>query len=204
MASSGTIQLVAASVHITPGRRFVIAIAGPPAAGKSTLADLVATELAPRAFVLGMDAYHFDDRVLEERGHRDRKGSPHTFDVAAYALMLRELRERPDLEISVPVFDREIELSRNCAAVCTADHDVIVTEGNYLLLDTEPWSELASLFDLTVFTNPPLDVLEERIRRRWVDLGLSPQQVDDRWHLNDGTNAELVLSSSRPADLTIS
>lgn len=197
-------RLVAASVRSTPGRRFVIAIAGPPAAGKSTLAEHVAAQLAPRAFVLGLDAYHFDDRILVERGHRDRKGSPHTFDVAAYALMLRTLRERPELEISVPVFDREIELSVNCAAICTPDHGVIVTEGNYLLLGTEPWSELAPLFDLTVFTKPPLAVLEGRIRQRWVELGLSTPQVDDKWQLNDRPNAELVLSSSRPADLTIS
>ena len=121
-------------------RRYVVAIAGPPAAGKSTLASELVDLLSGRAALLGMDAFHFDDHILSQRGLLSRKGSPRTFDVVSYARALRALRMEPDIEVAVPVFDRELELSRNCAALVDARHEIVVTEGNYLLLDEDPWS----------------------------------------------------------------
>jgi len=130
-------------IEVADGGRFVVALAGPPAAGKSTLATALADALAPRAAILGLDAFHFDDSVLTTRGHRERKGAPHTFDVASYAHLLRGLRTTRT-ELAVPVFDRSLELSRNCAEVVTSAHDVVITEGNYLLVDWTAGSLTAS------------------------------------------------------------
>ena len=183
--------------------RFVVAIAGPPAGGKSTLADRLDEHLGERSARLGLDAFQFDNSVLVERGHRPRKGAPFTFDVAAYGLFLEALRQDPTLELSIPVFDRSMELARSCASVVTANHDVIVTEGTYLLIDAEPWSRLRELLDLTIWVDAPEAELEARILRRWDEHGLTPHEARERWAQNDGPNAEYVIEHSHPADLGV-
>lgn len=183
------------------GKRLVVAIAGPPAAGKSTLSAQLRAALAPRVAVLGLDAFHFDNAILESRNHRDRKGAPHTFDVAAYRHSLRFLRDHPSVEVSVPVFDRALELTRNCAEVVDAGHSIIITEGNYLLLDQAPWNDLEDLFDLTIWVTAPTDEIERRILQRWADHGLDPEAAQHRAETNDLPNARLVIANSRPATL---
>ncbi|MFT7475157.1 MAG: pantothenate kinase [Verrucomicrobiales bacterium] len=185
------------------GRRFIIAIAGPPAAGKSTLARALVERLDGRAGLLGMDGFHFDNGILDARGHRARKGAPHTFDVASYAMTLLSLREQPNTEMSVPVYDRGLSLSRNCASAVTTRHDIIVTEGNYLLLDSSPWRELSALFDLTVQIDTPLDVVEERIRARWRAAELSEEEIRRRTEENDLPNARTVIENSSPSQLVV-
>ena len=182
--------------------RFVIAIAGPPAAGKSTLARQLIERLDGRAGLLAMDAYHFDDAVLNERGHRDRKGAPHTFDVASYALMLEALR-RGGTTYAVPEFDRDLELSRNCASVVDANQSVLITEGNYLLLNSEPWAGLEPLFDLTVWVEVDRATVEQRIRSRWSEAGIPVAEAERRLHDNDLANYRTVCEGSRSANLTV-
>lgn len=184
-------------------QRFIIAISGPPAAGKSTLAQALRAELGEVAAVLQMDAFHFDNPVLIERGHRPRKGAPHTFDVAAYRLYLSAVRDQPELQISVPLFDRALELSRNCAEVITPAHRIIITEGNYLLLNDEPWASLGPLFDLTVSVTAPIAVIEARILERWSVHGLTESEAVERAESNDLPNARYVIEQSRPAQITI-
>lgn len=185
------------------GHRFVVAIAGPPAAGKSTVADALVKELGSRAGLLGMDAFHYDDTILSHRGHRSRKGAPHTFDVAGYQRMLRAVRNEHDVDITVPIFDRTLELSRGSASIIRADQDVVVTEGNYLLLDEAPWSELRSHFDLTVWLDVPLERIEQRIRERWLSHGLSTAEAKERAAENDLPNAVLVQERSVTAQLNL-
>ena len=76
--------------------RRLVAIAGPPGAGKSTVAETLCANMNQReatlARILAMDGFHFDDRVLEARGLRARKGAPDTFDVDGLAAMLGRLR----------------------------------------------------------------------------------------------------------------
>lgn len=179
--------------------RFVVAIAGPPAAGKSTLAAALDDALGDRSALLQMDAFHYDNPILEARGHRARKGAPHTFDVAAYRHQLAGLRSDPALAMSVPRFDRALELSRNCAAIIEAQHEILITEGNYLLLDEAPWTTLPELFDLTVWVEAPLDVIEARIMERWHAHGLTEAEAHERAESNDLPNARLVVERSTPA-----
>ena len=141
--------------------RVLVAIAGPPGSGKSTTADELVDLLNKRtpgsAAVLPMDGYHYDDLVLEQRGHIARKGSPHTFDVAGFAHMLGRLRVNDEAEVAVPVFDRSIEIARAGARIIPQSVTYLVVEGNYLLLDVVPWNDLARFFDLTVFIDVPED-----------------------------------------------
>ena len=183
--------------------RFVIAIAGPPAAGKSTFAEALKVRLEPRAVVLGMDAFHFDDAILVERGDRDRKGAPHTFDPAAYRHTLDMIKNERSRDVSIPVFDRSMELSRNCAEIVRTTHDVVITEGNYLLSDAELWRPAQELFDLTVMVGASDAEIERRILERWRSLGHAEDEAAAKARHNDIPNARYVRERSIEADVDV-
>lgn len=178
--------------------RSVTAIAGAPGSGKSTLAELLAQRLNAKspgcAAVFPMDGYHYDDAVLNARGHRPRKGAPFTFDVAGFGHMLARLRANTEAEIAVPVFDRSLEISRNAARIIPQTVRHLIVEGNYLLLNQRPWSDLRVHYDTAVFLDVPEEVLRARLLERWKDLeGEEPRaKMDD----NDLPNALLVARES--------
>jgi pantothenate kinase len=159
-------ELVRSTAELDPSRRGVVAIAGAPGSGKSGLAKrLVArlNEVAPgRAALLGMDGYHYDDHVLIERGLRACKGSPDTFDVFGLLRMLDRLKHNQEDEIAVPVFDRDLEISRAGARLISRSVRALVVEGNYLLLNQHPWSGLHAMFDITVAIDASEDILRQR------------------------------------------
>ncbi len=185
-----------------PGRQ-IIGIAGAPGAGKSTLAEELCDRLNDAspgsAAVLPMDGYHFDDAILEARGWRARKGAPHTFDVNGFAAMLERLRTNAEDEIAVPVFFREEEVAHNAARMISKNVRYLIVEGNYLLLDQPPWSELR--FDTSVFLEVPVDELRRRLEDRW--RGLTGEELRAKLEDNDLPNVELVAGSSRRADYVV-
>lgn len=195
----------AVSERDTTGTRTVTAIAGPPGSGKSTTAEALVAALNRRdpgsAAVFGMDGYHYDDMVLNDRGWRLRKGAPHTFDVAGFAHMLARLRTNDEAEVAVPVFDRSIEIARAGARIIAQSVSHLVVEGNYLLLDTEPWPSLARYFDTTVFLEVPESELRRRLLSRWADL--TGSALEEKLEGNDMPNVRLVRSRSRPADFVL-
>lgn len=183
---------------LPPARRHIIAIAGAPASGKSTLTEGLADEL-PGAAVLPMDGFHYDDAVLEGWGMRARKGSPPSFDVDGLAHMLARLAADDGRAVAVPVFDRGLEISRAGARIIGPEVRLILCEGNYLLLDDPAWRPLARHFDLTVMVDTPLPVIEARLLDRWRGMADGPAKVAG----NDLPNARLVVTQSRPADLVL-
>lgn len=185
--------------------RLIVAIAGAPGAGKSTLAERLREEIEARGesvAVVPMDGFHFDDRVLVARGLLARKGAPETFDVAGFRHLLRRLRAR-EPDVAIPIFDRAIEISRAGAAIVPADTRVILTEGNYLLLDEAPWDSLVGVFDLTIWLDVPVDELERRLVRRWLDHGFALEQAREKALANDIPNARRAAAGSRPADISL-
>ncbi|EEW25166.1 nucleoside triphosphate hydrolase [Rhodobacter ferrooxidans] len=186
---------------VGPGR-FLTALAGPPGSGKSTLAADLVRALGPGAKAVPMDGFHFDDRVLIARGARDRKGAPDTFDVQGFLHLLRRLRAED--EVAIPLFDRDLEISRAGAEIITAADRLLVVEGNYLLLNEAPWTEAAPLFDLTVWIEVPEAELDRRLLARWAHHGKTPAQARAWIDGNDLPNIRRVQRQSRPADLVIS
>ncbi len=199
-AETVDLDALADNVARSPGARTLVAIAGPPGSGKSTFAEALASRLnasaAESAAVLPMDGFHFDDRVLERLGQRARKGAPETFDVAGLRHMLHRLQRNEDAEIAVPVFDRDLEIARAGARLIGRAVRHVIVEGNYLLLDRAPWSDLHRCFDVTVMLAEPEAILRERLTRRWRDLGLSAEAITAKVEGNDMLNARLVLSES--------
>ena len=183
-----------------PGR-FIAALAGPPGAGKSTLAAALVQALGPGARAVPMDGFHYDDAVLAARGLRSRKGAPETFDAAGFIHLMRRLHAED--EVAIPIFDRAMELSRAAADVVTAADRLLVVEGNYLLLDESPWTDLAPLFDLTVWLDLPLAVLDRRLVDRWAHFGRDPVGARAWIDGNDMPNIHRVMRGSRQADVVI-
>ena len=181
--------------------RFIAALAGPPGSGKSTLAEAVVAALGPTARVVPMDGFHYDDAILIARGQRARKGAPDTFDVAGYRHLLTRLRAEDD--VAIPVFDRSLELSRGSADLVTADHRILVTEGNYLLLNETPWTDLGAFFDLTVMIDVPESELDRRLLERWDFYGKTPAEARAWIDSNDMPNIRRVTQGSRSADITV-
>lgn len=184
--------------------RVIVAIAGAPGSGKSTMAERLAGKLNGRqpglAAVLPMDGYHYDDLHLVSAGLRPRKGAPNTFDVGGLFHTLKRLRARDEAEVAVPVFDRQIEIARAGARLIPAEVPVIVAEGNYLLLDQAPWDRLLPLFDLTVMVDVPEHVLRARLRGRWERLGMDEPAIRAKLEENDLPNAKAVREGSVAAD----
>jgi pantothenate kinase len=200
------IATVAAAVfkHGGKSKRVIVAIAGPPGAGKSTVAEeLLALLPAGSAAVVPMDGFHYDDAILEAKGLRQHKGAPETFDFDGYEALLTRLRTA-DRDVAIPIFDRSMELSRAVAAIVPGEVKFVLTEGNYLLLDEPPWSRLAALFDFTIFLDVPRDELERRLIQRWLDHGRTPEDGRNWVNSNDLPNVDRVLGRRREANLVIS
>jgi len=179
--------------------RVLVAIAGPPGAGKSTIADALAASLRDAA-VLPMDGFHLDNDTLRELGLLHRKGAPQTFDTAGLHALLAKIQKGG--AVSVPTFDREADCVIPDGGQISADTHIVLVEGNYLLLDAPGWADLQGFWDLTVAIEVPLEELEQRLVQRWLDHGLSKADAINRAHENDLRNARLVTEQSVMADVT--
>ena len=182
-------------------RRSIVAVAGAPGSGKSTFAEVIVdalnTETAGSAAILPMDGFHFDDIVLEERGHRPRKGAPHTFDIGGFRSALDRLKRNDEPFVASPVFDRSIEIARAGARIIEKTTPIIVVEGNYLLLDDPDWKPLRRFFDVSAYLDEPESILKERLTNRWIGLGLEGEAFRAKMEDNDLPNVRLVLEKGR-------
>jgi pantothenate kinase len=186
-----------------PGR-VLVAIAGPPASGKTTLATELARRLNAQkceTSVVPQDGFHLDNQVLEARGQLARKGAPHTFDGAGFVHLMRRLKERVD--VAVPEFDRTRDIAIAGAKVVPASAQVVIVEGNYLLFDDAPWFNLAPMWTLSVRLDVPMVELRARLIQRWLGHGLSRTAATRRATTNDVPNAQMVLDKALPAMITL-
>ncbi|MFJ7073827.1 nucleoside/nucleotide kinase family protein [Streptomyces sp. NPDC098781] len=190
------------------GRRALLGIAGSPGAGKTTLAERLVRELngAGRPWVaqVPMDGFHLADVELERLGLRGRKGAPETFDAAGYAALLRRLREdTEDGIVYAPGFERVLEQPIAGAVPVEPTARLVVTEGNYLLLDTGAWAAVRSQLDEVWFCESDEPERLRRLIARHEEFG-KPHDEAVAWVLrSDQPNAELVAATRDRADLLV-
>ena len=184
------------------GRR-ILGITGAPGAGKSTVARRLVNAVGGSAVLVGMDGYHLAQAELERLGRAERKGAPDTFDAAGYVALLRRLRTPDACTVYAPEFRRSIEEPVAGAVAVPPGAPLVVTEGNYLLLDSEPWSAIRALLDEVWFLAP-----DEHTRRAWLTArhcryGRTPAQAAAHTAGSDERNARLVARTSSRADLIL-
>lgn len=181
--------------------RFMVALAGPPGAGKSTAAADLVAQIGAGARAVPLDGFHYDDAILNARGARGRKGAPDTFDAQGFLHLLRRLKTED--EVAIPLFDRSLELSRGSAEIIGAQDRILVVEGNYLLMRESPWDLVAGLVDLTVWLEVPEAELDRRLMERWAFYGKTPQAARDWVDGNDMPNIRRVTQGSAPAEYVV-
>ncbi|GAB3301798.1 nucleoside/nucleotide kinase family protein [Parasphingorhabdus pacifica] len=186
-----------------PGARRILGIAGPPGSGKGTVADTLLGALGQSAVLVPMDGFHLAEAELRRLGRRDRKGSPDTFDAAGYLALLRRIREPAGATVYAPQFHREVEESYAGSIAVPPEVPLVITEGNYLLLDDGPWSGVRGLLDEAWFLAPEDDLRRTRLVRRHVAHGKTPGQADDWLQHSDDHNATLVAPTRARADLIV-
>ncbi|MBL3687067.1 nucleoside/nucleotide kinase family protein [Leucobacter zeae] len=193
------------------GRRAILGITGAPGAGKSTLAERLVAELGPEIAVLvPMDGFHLADAVLHELGRHARKGAHDTFDAAGYVSLIRRLaaqgadREGPgDATVYAPVFRRDLEEPIGSAIPVHRDVPLVVTEGNYLLHEADPWPCARAEIDEVWFLAPGEEQRLERLIERHMRFGRSAEEARERSLGSDQRNADLIGSTAERADLIV-
>lgn len=187
------------AIHV-PENRILIAVAGPPATGKSTFSDALVQALNERNYpascVVPMDGYHLDNLQLDRLGLMPVKGAPETFDFDGFRCLLERLRVARTLAY-YPIFDRERDLAIAGAGAVLPDTEIIIVEGNYLMLDNAPWNDLAQFFDIEFFLETAEARIKERLVDRWLAYGYDQAGAQARALSNDIPNMKLVLGNVR-------
>ncbi len=188
--------------------RAILGIAGSPGAGKSTLVDglvarIGAAKGADWVAHVPMDGFHLADAQLDRIAARGRKGAPDTFDVAGYAQLLERLKREVDDPVYVPGFDRTLEQPLAAALVVLPSARLVVTEGNYLLLDHPHWARARRAMDAVWFVASDERERIERLVARHAEFGKTPEEARAWVATTDQRNSELVAGTVGRADRVI-
>ncbi|MBN1341368.1 MAG: hypothetical protein JXQ73_01745 [Phycisphaerae bacterium] len=203
--------------HRSRGNRIIAGLVGIPGSGKSTLAAIL-SELwrfvgpGLGLAVVGMDGWHLTNAELDRRAlpTRDgksiplcrRKGSPPSFDAEELAETLDHLRRCRE-SIPIPVYDRRLHEPLPHAATIPGDTDIVLIEGNYLLLDEGPWADVARRIDLPLWLDIDPSACREGVIARHMAGGMPADQASAKYEENDRPNTEIVLATRHCADWLI-
>jgi pantothenate kinase len=185
------------------GQRRILGITGAPGAGKSTVCAALLAALGEQAALVGMDGFHYAACELQRLERGDRKGAPDTFDVDGYVALLTRLRTPSERPVYGPVFDRALEEPIGSAVPVFRTTPLVLTEGNYLLLEDHGWAAVRACLDEVWYLDVPPEVREQRLIRRRRSFGHEPQAAEDWVRTVDGRNARTVETSRSRADLIV-
>lgn len=195
------------------GRRILVMLAAPPGAGKSTLAGFL-QELSRQEpgvtpiTVIGMDGFHrYQEDLQAHTAVRDGrevslveiKGAPVTFDLELLTERVRQVAE--GRECGWPEYNRLFHNPTENAL--TVRGDIVLLEGNYLLLDRDGWRELSRFADYTIRIDADEAMLRERLTARKIKTGTDPETARQFVEFSDLANVRECLEHSKAADLEL-
>lgn len=141
--------------------------------------------------------------MLERLGLRDRKGAPETFDADGFARLLALLRGPLARPVYAPDFDRSLDAAIAGAIAVEPGTRVVVTEGNYLLLEEGGWAAIRPLLDLVAYLDVPDDVRRRRLVERHTAGGRTAARARAWVDEVDEPNARRIARTRERADLVI-
>jgi pantothenate kinase len=186
--------------------RVLIGIAGCPGAGKSTLAAWLARSLDPegrRAVQVPMDGFHLANAELVRLGRRGRKGAIDTFDGWGYRSLLERIATETGTVVYAPEFDRRVEEPVAGAIAVPPEAETVVTEGNYLLDEMDPWPAVRAALTEVWYCETPEPLRLERLIARHERFGKSPERARSWVAEVDERNAERIRAARHRADLVV-
>ncbi|WP_455835677.1 nucleoside/nucleotide kinase family protein [Pseudarthrobacter siccitolerans] len=190
--------------RMVPGRRTILGIAGAPGSGKSTFAAWIRQQFEPgRAVVVPMDGFHLGNAIIDGTPLRQRKGAIDTFDAAGYLSLLRRLVRRDEPVVYAPEFRRAIDEPVAASIAIPADVPLVITEGNYLLVDQEPWKEVRAQLDEVWFVDTPQALRLSRLVERHMSFGMDRAAAVAWANGPDEANAVLIQATRPAADRII-
>ncbi|MDQ0767471.1 pantothenate kinase [Pseudarthrobacter defluvii] len=190
--------------RMVPGTRTILGIAGAPGSGKSTFAAWLQEQFSPESsVVVPMDGFHLGNAIIEGTPLRERKGAIDTFDGGGYLSLLRRLVRRDEAVVYAPEFRRTIDEPVAASIAVPADIPLVITEGNYLLADLEPWKEVRAQLDEVWFLETPPELRLQRLVDRHVSFGME-RAAALAWATGpDEANARLIQATRPAADRVI-
>lgn len=192
-----------ASIRAT-GKRLLVGLTGPPGSGKSTLAAELAESLCPLPPVIPMDGFHLAQAVIEAKGLADRKGSPETFDSSGFVQLLTQIaRPADDSVVYAPRYDRSVEEPVANAILIRPTDELVIVEGNYLLLDEPPWAQIRPALNLCAYLELEDATRIRRLIERHVQHGKPRPEAERFVRDSDEKNAQLIKSSRSRADFIV-
>jgi pantothenate kinase len=197
-------SLERAQALLASGQRKILGIAASPGAGKSTLAQSLLQALGAQAQVVPMDGFHLANSELQRLGRQGRKGAPDTFDAAGYVNLLRRIKQQqPGETIYAPEYLREFEEGIAGAIAIKPDTRLIITEGNYLLLDEGDWSQVRTVLDETWFLDIDSALRQQRLLARHMRFGRTREAALEWIEVTDEPNARRIEQSRNRANWVI-
>jgi pantothenate kinase len=194
----------ALQARLVTGTRTILGIAGAPGSGKSTFAEWIRQQFGPGlAVVVPMDGFHLGNAIIDGTPLRQRKGAIDTFDAGGYLSLLRRLVRRDEPVVYAPAFRRTLDEPVAASIAVPAEVPLVITEGNYLLAELEPWKEVRAQLDEVWFVDTPRALRLERLVERHVRFGMD-RAAAVAWATGpDEANAVLIQATRPAADRVI-
>ncbi|HEU4667054.1 MAG TPA: nucleoside/nucleotide kinase family protein [Arthrobacter sp.] len=200
MDSPETAEAMEALRHrLVPGARIILGVTGAPGSGKSTFAEWIRQQFGPgQAVVVPMDGFHLGNAIIDGTPLRQRKGAMDTFDAGGYLSLLRRLVRRDEPVVYAPEFRRTLDEPVAASIAVPAEVPLVITEGNYLLMEQQPWKDVRAQLDEVWFVDTPPALRLPRLVERHVAFGMD-RQAAEAWAAGPDQANAVLIQATRPA-----